>query len=78
VLAIHTDDGWDMPIAEAAEFIGEYFDGGYWSGRNPPISLMFLPTNVVIDMETGILLSAPHEINQATDIMPYVIQANSD
>jgi hypothetical protein len=29
-------------------------------------------------METGILLSAPHEINQATDIMPYVIQANSD
>ncbi len=78
LLVIYTSYGWEVPIEEAAEHIGESFSGTYWSGQVPPISMNVLPANAVIDMQTGILLARTGDIMQPEDILPFVEAAGAD
>ena len=78
MLVIYTAYGWELPIEEAAEHIGESFDGGYWTGQNPPIPLTILPANAVIDMQTGVLLADTSDIGAPEDILAHVTAASSD
>ena len=70
-----------IPIAEAAEYISPYIDGGYWSGQNPQASGFGIALLSVIDLETAVevyrVIMTEPDFN-FDDIMPYIEAANSD
>ena len=53
VFAVYTNGGGPMSIAEAFPYISPYFEGTYFTGAMPPISISFTPYTAVIDMNTG-------------------------
>lgn len=70
-----------ISIAEAAEFIRPYIDGGYWSGQKPQASGFGIALLSVIDLETAVevyrvIMTEPGF--SFDDIMPYVEAANAD
>jgi hypothetical protein len=70
-----------ISIAEAAESISPYIDGGYWSGQKPQASGFGIALLSVIDLETAVevyrvIMTEPDF--SFDDIMPYVEAANAD
>jgi hypothetical protein len=57
VFAVYTNGGGTMPIADAFPYISPYFDGSYFTGAMPPISIAFTPYTAVVDMRTGEVLA---------------------
>jgi hypothetical protein len=53
---VYTNGGGPLPIADAFTNISSYFDGTYFTGTMPPISIAFTPYTAVIDMRTGEVL----------------------
>lgn len=56
VFAVYIAGGPPLPIAEAFTYISPYFDGTYFTGTMPPISIAFTPYTAVIDMNTGTVI----------------------
>lgn len=82
ILACYYDSGAQtIPIAQAAEFISPYIDGGYWSGQKPQASGFGIALISVVDLETAvevyraIMTEAGFEFE---DILPYIEAANAD
>jgi hypothetical protein len=80
VLAVYTNQGSTLPIATAAGNISGHFNGGFWTGKAPPIGYSYFPYPGVIDMETGNVLAKDTDTQFLTtsQIMSAVEQANSD
>jgi hypothetical protein len=53
VFAVYIAGGPPLPIADAYTNISPYFDGTYFTGTMPPISISFTPYTAVINMRTG-------------------------
>jgi hypothetical protein len=82
ILACYYDPGAQtIPITSAAPFIGQYLDGGYWTGQKPQASGFGIALLSVIDLETavevyrGIMTEPDFSFDE---IMPYIEAANSD
>jgi len=71
----------DAPIANAYTYISPYFDGSYFTGQMPPISIPYTPFCAVIDLETMEVMDK--DLTQTDylypqDMLSLAIQANSD
>lgn len=80
VLAVYTQNGTTSQIASAASSISGHFNGGFWTGKAPPIAYSYWPYTGVIDMETGNVLAKDTDTQFLTtsQIMSAVQQANSN
>ena len=80
VFAAYTSGGGANATTSAYSSISPYFSGSYITGQGPPITYMYWPHRLVIDLEDGTVIGKDEGENMLSDaqIMGFVNQANSD